>query len=414
ERSQVRVQLGNAFVEPRRELQARMPGHEVHVLMDRDLRRLLARAAQYDVIAVRLAEVVGRSKLVETIGSILFLRSKHDHVHRHRLGRLTLVYLEEEIAHSLEIAQRVARLPLSGAGIRLEIRRLHVNPLTLGIHFSTATKCGDYQPFQVDHVAHSITIGCRPEDAKKNATVVFLRPLSIIHVDTEETWRGGQESLLTLARGLRVRGLRQAILCPPASALAERARADGFPIEPFGLRAADIVHAHSGRAQTLAFWKTFGSRARRVVTRHVAFKPRHPWLHRVKYTRTCHGIIAVSEAVRRGLVESGVPAEQIEVIHTGVAIPELVSREHTGSEFVIGHMGAFTKEKGQDVAIAAASLLRQSLPHAKFILAGEGPLLNEIRRRAPENVSFPGFVPDRSAFFTALDLFVMPSRSEAW
>lgn len=263
-------------------------------------------------------------------------------------------------------------------------------------------------------MAHSITIGCRPEDAKKNATVVFLRPLSIIHVDTEETWRGGQESLLTLARGLRVRGLRQAILCPPASALAERARADGFPIEPFGLRAADIVHAHSGRAQTLAFWKTFGSRARRVVTRHVAFKPRHPWLHRVKYTRTCHGIIAVSEAVRRGLVESGVPAEQIEVIHTGVAIPELVSREHTGSEFVIGHMGAFTKEKGQDVAIAAASLLRQSLPHAKFILAGEGPLLNEIRRRAPENVSFPGFVPDRSAFFTALDLFVMPSRSEAW
>ena len=249
---------------------------------------------------------------------------------------------------------------------------------------------------------------------QESATVIFLRPLSIIHIDTEETWRGGQESLLTLARGLRARGLRQAILCPPSSALAERARADGFPIEPFGLRDADIVHAHSGRAQTLAFWKTLGSRVCRVVTRHVAFKPKHPWIHRIKYTRTCHGIIAVSDAVRRGLIESGVPAEKIEVIHTGVEIADRVSREHASADFVIGHMGAFTEEKGQDVLAAAAALLRQSLLQAKFVLAGEGPLLNDIRRRAPENVRFPGFVPDRSAFFSSLDLFVMPSRSEAW
>ncbi len=242
----------------------------------------------------------------------------------------------------------------------------------------------------------------------------FLRPFSIIHVDTEETWRGGQESLLTLARGLRARGLRQSIVCPPSSALAERARIDGFPIQPFGLRSADIVHAHSGRAQTVAFWKTIGSRVCRVVTRHVAFKPAHPWIHRIKYTRTCHGIIAVSEAVRRGLIENGVPADKVEVIHTGIEIPERVSREHPNNDFVIGHMGAFTEEKGQDVLIAAASVLRQSLPRARFVLAGEGPLLNAVRQGAPRTVSFPGFVADPSAFFASLDLFVMPSRAEAW
>ena len=208
--------------------------------------------------------------------------------------------------------------------------------------------------------------------------------------------------------------MRQAILCPPASALAERARADGFPIEPFGLRTADIVHAHSGRAQTLAYWKTFGSRVCRVVTRHVAFKPKHPWIYRMKYTHTCRGIIAVSDAVRRGMIESGVPAEKIEVIHTGIEIPEMVSRERARGNFVIGHMGAFTHEKGQDVAIAAASLLRHTLPRAMFILAGEGPLLGELRGKAPQNVSFSGFVPESSAFFSSLDVFVMPSRSEAW
>src|SRR6185369_5631926 len=128
----------------------------------------------------------------------------------------------------------------------------------------------------------------------KSATFIFLRPLSIIHVDTEETWRGGQEALLTLARGLRSRGYRQTIVCPPASALAERAQADGFPIMKLGLRTADIVHAHIGRALTIAFWDTFGSPAKRIVTRHVAFPPKNAWLHRMKYERACDGIIAVS------------------------------------------------------------------------------------------------------------------------
>jgi glycosyltransferase involved in cell wall biosynthesis len=198
--------------------------------------------------------------------------------------------------------------------------------------------------------------------------------------------------------------------------LAERARATGFPIEKLGLHTADIVHAHSGRAQTVAYWKTFTAPVRRVVTRHVAFKPKHPLLYRLKYTRTCHGIIAVSDAVRRGLIDSGVPAAKIETIHTGIEMPEPAPRDRSkfGADFVIGHMGAFTEEKGQDVAVAAAVLIHPSLPRARVVLAGDGPLLGEIRGRAPENVTFPGFVSDRAAFFAALNLFIMPSRSEAW
>jgi glycosyltransferase involved in cell wall biosynthesis len=237
-------------------------------------------------------------------------------------------------------------------------------------------------------------------------------------VDTEQTWRGGQEALLTLARGLRARGYRQTIACPASSILAERAKAAGFPIAKLGLRTADIVHAHSGRALTMAFWRTlggaFGSNVKRVVTRHVAFRPKNPWLHRLKYKWTCDGIIAVSDAVRRGLIECGVPAAKIEVIHTGVEISELPKRDRSGTDFVIGHMGAFTEEKGQDIAIAAAALIHQSLPRAKMVLAGDGPLLGDFRRHAPDNVTFAGFVSDRAAFFAELDLFIMPSRSEAW
>jgi glycosyltransferase involved in cell wall biosynthesis len=255
-----------------------------------------------------------------------------------------------------------------------------------------------------------------PEGAK----VVFLRPLSIIHVDMEETWRGGQKSLLTLARGLRARGYRQTIVCPASSVLAERASAAGFPIAKLGLRTADIVHAHGGRALTVAFWETLGSSVKRVVTRHVAFRPRNPWMHRMKYKFACDGVIAVSDAVRRGLIETGVPGSKIEVIHTGIEMPpQPAPRDRltfglNETDFVVGHMGAFTKEKGQDVAVAAANLLRESMPYARFLLAGDGILLNEMRRRAPETVTFPGFVANHAAFFGALNVFIMPSRSEAW
>ena len=124
---------------------------------------------------------------------------------------------------------------------------------------------------------------------------------------------------------------------------------------------------------------------------------------------TCHGIIAVSESVQDVLVRAGVPAKKIVVIHTGIKLPSSPSRRTPRKELVVGHMGAFTAEKGQDVAVAAAKEV-----HAKFILAGEGPRLANLRRDAPSNVSFPGFVEDHAAFFASLDVFVMPSRSEAW
>lgn len=253
--------------------------------------------------------------------------------------------------------------------------------------------------------------------------------LSIVHVDTAAAFRGGQQALLTLACALRVRGHVQQIVTPADSALARRACAAGFPVSPLGsvhklrqyVQEAQIVHTHSGRAQTLAFFATARLNALRVTTRHVAFEPRHPAVHRLKYTLTCHGVIAVSEGVRRILLSAGVPAEKITVIFNGVEPPAAAVTPGrrsaarakyglTDEHFVVGHLGAFTSEKGQDVAAQAASLLEQRLPGLRMVLGGEGPL-----RIAPTSrVLIPGFITDRDEFFAALDLFVMPSRSEGW
>jgi glycosyltransferase involved in cell wall biosynthesis len=256
----------------------------------------------------------------------------------------------------------------------------------------------------------------------------------IAHIDTGTDFRGGQELLLSLARGLRLRNHSQLIVCPSDSALSKRSAADDFELAPVGLAAIaglrrrlsseqfDIVHAHDARAQNMSLLASAGLPVRRVASRQVGFPPRHPLIHRWKYTKTCHGIIANSESVRRLLIAAGIPAVNIEVIPPGIALPAELpnagfraqARARWGfsnDDFVIGHAGAFTREKGQDVALEAARLLAPKLPNARMLLAGDGP---ERRNQTDGIAILPGFLDDLSEFYAALDLFIMPSRSEGW
>ncbi len=160
-----------------------------------------------------------------------------------------------------------------------------------------------------------------------------------------------------------------------------------------------------------------------MVSRQVAFSPRHPLIHRWKYAKTCHGIIANSESVQRVLTSSGVSGVDIEVIPPGIELPaelpgaDLRARARTqwgfaADDFVVGHAGAFTHEKGQDVALEAARLVVPKLPRLRLLLAGDGPE-RSLNQTAPIAV-LPGFLDDLTEFYAALDLFIMPSRSEGW
>ncbi len=77
-----------------------------------------------------------------------------------------------------------------------------------------------------------------------------------------------------------------------------------------------------------------------------------------------------------------------------------------------GHLGAFTQEKGQDVAAEALRLLRERMPRLRMILAGDGAARAELE--ASSGLTLPGHIEDASQLLAALDVFVMPSRSEGW
>lgn len=271
--------------------------------------------------------------------------------------------------------------------------------------------------------------------------------LRIVHLDTARDLRGGQRQLLLLARELRRRGHEQIIVAPEGSPLEARARREDF--STFALPAHDpwhahgtlelrqflkaqpptlILHAHDGRSQTLSAIASCGLPVRRVASRRVTFLPTHRSIHRLKYTYTCHGVIAVSADVSGLLTGCGIPEENICVIPDGVELPaDLPGEEERraaraewgfgAEEFVAGHLGAFTREKGQDVALAALAELEERLPAARLVLAGEGPLKSSAAflralERAGKRVRLLGDVEDVRRFFAGLDVFLMPSRTE--
>lgn len=82
---------------------------------------------------------------------------------------------------------------------------------------------------------------------------------------------------------------------------------------------------------------------------------------------------------------------------------------------VVSFVGRLVPEKGVREFVEAARLVSSSTPVA-FVVAGEGPLEEELRRNAPSCVSLVGRLEphDVAALLGESDLFCFPSRSEGF
>jgi glycosyltransferase involved in cell wall biosynthesis len=139
-------------------------------------------------------------------------------------------------------------------------------------------------------------------------------------------------------------------------------------------------------------------------------------------------VITVSGFIRDILVSSGIAWRKIELIPDGIEIPldlpdasmRAQARREWGLDseaFVIGHAGAFTAEKGQDVLLQAFLQAAAVMPGAQLLLAGVGPLrdspkFSALLGKAQGRARLLGWMEDLTPFFAAIDLYVMPSRAE--
>lgn len=256
----------------------------------------------------------------------------------------------------------------------------------------------------------------------------------ILHIDSGRSWRGGQRQVFLLAAGLRDLGYRVLVVAPAGSPLIRRAEHAGLPTYRLTLRSewdiraarelravarewgANIVHAHDARSHSIARFALLGRRKTRlIVTRRVAFPPKQV---RLKYRYGVDAFIAISHAVKAVMVKAGIPANRIDVVHSGIPAPQVKRprnwRRERGwptSTVVCGIVGAMTQEKGLDMISGIA----RRLPGEVFrrtrlvLLGGKGKGGTSV---AGVEGFDAGFVEEIHDAIAGLDVLWHPSRSE--
>jgi glycosyltransferase involved in cell wall biosynthesis len=150
--------------------------------------------------------------------------------------------------------------------------------------------------------------------------------------------------------------------------------------------------------------------------------------HRVLYKYLPHGIITASETLRQEfMVQFGVEPSKIATIPTGVDLDMFQPGHSDGwikTEFgfdaqclVVGTVAFLRQEKGLQYLIQAAKRVLEEVPQAWFLIVGDGPEKEPLKRKIQElglskRVIMAGFRQDIPRILGALDVFVLPSLGE--
>lgn len=268
---------------------------------------------------------------------------------------------------------------------------------------------------------------------------------TVAHLDTHASWGGGQYQVLLLARGLAARGFAQVLLLRADGELARRAHDAGLPVvglppalcsrwHPGGgrflaqwcaERTVSLLHAHDGRALTLAERAARRGRWPVVAARRVSSPLRRNPLSRAKYSPSrVAAIIATSPTVAAVLADAGFPASRTCVVESATDLLALAAksadeelRQWARGRPLVGSVGKLAPGKNWDLLLRAASALRDRGRDLRWVIAGDGPeraalLALRARLRLDEVVRIDTRPRDPEAVVKALDVMCHPTRKE--
>ena len=262
----------------------------------------------------------------------------------------------------------------------------------------------------------------------------------VLHIDTEKTFRGGQQQALYLHQEMLRRGLTSFFAIPEQSLIQQkldpthvvhyRFRSE-FDI-PSGIKLArfarknhvNILHAHSGHALSVAIWaKMFYPACKIVASRRVDFRIRG-FFSRLKYRRA-DKIVCISREIRRVMLDCGIEDNRLAVIHSGVDLDRFASckasrdylPESLRNRRIIGIVAALAGHKDYPNLLQAAQNILDANPDAVFVSLGDGPEREAVHALAqPEPLRsrfiFLGHRDDVGTILKSFDFFVMSSRKE--
>ncbi len=192
----------------------------------------------------------------------------------------------------------------------------------------------------------------------------------------------------------------------------------------------DVIHAHD--------WLTY---AAGIAAKRISGKPLVIHVHATSFDRGSADNIdtRVYEIERMGMLEAdkvitvsnltrnivinkyGIDPSKVITVHNAVDFNEFqqVDVKRGVDDKIVTFLGRITFQKGPEYFIEAAAKVLKRMPTARFVMAGNGDLMNRsIRRVAKLGIAdrfhFTGFLrgADVKKMFAYSDVYVMPSVSE--
>ena len=259
------------------------------------------------------------------------------------------------------------------------------------------------------------------------------KPLRVVQLISPSKIAGAERLTVALCRGLSAGDHEVWLLVKHSHALLEIARAEG--VDAISMRFAGKLnllavgrlakwfHAHqvdlvATQLSTASLWGTLAARLIGV--------PSVATVHALN-SKTCYiyadRIIAVSHAVKAHLVEQGIEADRIRVVHNGIDLrpfappsDKAVAKCAVGlpaESLVVGVVAHLTAKKGHRWFLDGAAPLLQQFPHAHLLFLGDGDERAALQQQAralglEARVMFAGFHDDVVPFLAAMDVLVLP------
>lgn len=275
---------------------------------------------------------------------------------------------------------------------------------------------------------------------------------SVLHIRASGEMLGAEHVVLELARSLPAFGYRPIIAVPvernhPAPDLLARANVSGIEtlalpiISAFDPRAVkwlrrylvendvSILHSHGYREDLYALFARINQPL--VATNHLW--KRTNWRLKAyagfdaRVLRRFDRIVAVSESVRRDMLQAKISADNISVIHNGIDPSDIKPSQNRTAirsglsipeeRFLFSTISSLTPEKGHETLLRAFANIAKQHDDAHLAIIGDGPESEKILSMVATTglaakVTLAGRRDDVANILFATDVFVLPSLSE--
>jgi len=130
------------------------------------------------------------------------------------------------------------------------------------------------------------------------------------------------------------------------------------------------------------------------------------------------GVVCVSAFSKQELTSQGIPERKIRVVYNGIRPDPVViagpgdpAVRFPDDRAVIGYVGRLVPMKGIEVLIKVVC----GIPGVRFLIVGDGPLADELKKEAVaagERILFAGNQSNVDEWLKCMDIFVLPSFVE--